>query len=124
MKNKIFLKDLFFLGIVGIYPHEKQNKQPILVDLEIEIDSFREAIEKDEIKCSVDYDEIYQVVKTTIKSNHFNLIETLANEIVVNCFQLNEKIVNIKIKMTKPNAIAATKNLGIEINLNRQEIKQ
>lgn len=124
MKNKIFLKDLSFLGIIGVYPHERENKQSILVDLELEIDSFEEAIQFDNISNSLDYSEVYRIVEATIESSSFNLLETLANKIILNCFQLDKKVINIKIKITKPNAIAATKNLGIEINLNRQEIKQ
>lgn len=123
MKNKIFLKDLSFLAIVGIYPHEKEKRQSILVDLELEIDSFHGAIEKDEIHYSVDYEKIYQTVNKTVVDRNFNLLETLAYQVVLNCFKISEKIDKIKIKVTKPNAITATKNLGIKIILKRGEVK-
>jgi dihydroneopterin aldolase len=108
-RDKIILSNARFSALVGILDHEKENTQDIFIDLEIGTDT-REAGFSDTIDDALDYSLIHRELETIIKSRHFNLIESIAEEVsamILGTFNADSVLVRVK----KPEAM---KHLGVE----------
>ena len=65
--------------IVGIYEHERNARQPVIVDVEIDYD-FAAAAASDAITDAVDYDGVARAITELAERRGFQLIETMAEE--------------------------------------------
>tara|TARA_B100000575_G_C22578204_1_gene364900 strand:+ start:102 stop:470 length:369 start_codon:yes stop_codon:yes gene_type:complete len=103
-------------GKHGIYDYEKQNYQEILVDIHINISDFSE----DDIKKTLNYEEIVNLVLNTVNTKSFDLIETLAKNIseqIVFKYEKSEAVIQeIKVIVHKPDTILKDKTDGISVS--------
>ena len=77
----------------------------------------------DEMKDSISYADIAEVVVKTATTNTFNLLERLAGEILKNIFTEFSQIENIKLKINKP-AVPVRHHFekcGVEVKISREE---
>lgn len=111
--DTIFIKKLQVDAIIGVYPVERKNKQPLIVDIEMSYDT-RQAIASDNIKYALDYHKICIEMIEYISSSSFQLIETLA-ESVAQKILLDRNVASVKITLTKPKALKQTDSVGISI---------
>lgn len=81
--DRIHLIDLRFAARIGVHDHEQGRQQAMAVDIEIELPP-RMRID-DRIASAVDYGRFRQAVLELAASRHFNLLETLAEEIARAC---------------------------------------
>ncbi len=112
--DKIFIKNIKTKAIIGIYDFEKKHPQKIIISLEMGTD-IRKASKKDDIKYALDYDEISKFIDSFVQKSNYELIETLAENIVKQLFYKYELIQDIKLKLEKPKAISYTKQVGVKI---------
>jgi len=102
----ITIEDLKFQTIIGILDFERKNKQDVIINVEITY-SF-----KDEF---INYAEVAELIKTTMKSKKFLLIEdALLNlsQILKENFSTIEKLY---LKITKPSILPDCKVSVAEI---------
>ena len=78
--DKILIKNLYAHGIIGIYPHERQTPQDILINIMVYTDTSR-AAQTDDISDCVDYDALSKKVKAHAESAARLTVEALANDI-------------------------------------------
>ena len=100
MLKKILIEDLTCTASVGVYENEKLNKQKIIINLEILLVN-KIKTHTDNLNDVADYGKFRRIVLDIINSRHFNLIETLADNLIKKIETL-EKVENIKLKITKP----------------------
>ncbi|NLT96109.1 MAG: dihydroneopterin aldolase [Clostridia bacterium] len=101
--DKITLKNLVFFGHHGVLDEEKTLGQKFYVDLELFLD-LKQAGISDNLEETVNYADVYQLVKKLVTEFRFNLIEALA-ESIANRILLNfEKIQEVKVAIRKPEA--------------------
>ena len=111
--RRVFVTGLELIGSVGIYEHEKRYEQRLIVSLELLVEDRYDGA-SDQIAHVYDYDAAIGAVKATIASQHFNLIETIAERIARAC--LNDPVVTaVKVRVEKPDVLPACKAVGIEI---------
>lgn len=111
--DKIFIHGLEILVLIGIHPHERTQKQSILLDLELGVD-IGLASTSDSIAQTVDYDSLIHQVKTYASDTAFLLIESLAEHIAQ--FILKKfNVLWLRLCLTKPNAAVNVKKIGIII---------
>jgi len=113
--DKIFLSGLKFWGLHGVLKEEQVLGQPFGVDLELRLDLLP-AGEADDLKLTVNYAKVYQVVKTIVEEHRYNLIEALAESIastLLEKFSLEEVLVRVN----KPHAPipGLFENVAVEI---------
>ncbi len=98
--DKIFLNDLKIDTIIGIYDWERQTQQTLRFDLEMDWD-IRPAAASDDIADTLDYGAIAQTIVQFVEHSHYQLIETLAEEL---CALLLSRypIPKLKLTLTKP----------------------
>jgi len=100
MLKKILIENLTCNASVGVYENEKLNKQKIIINLEIVLVNNMKT-HTDNINDVADYGNFRRLVLDIVNSKHFNLIETLANNLIKK-IETFEKVKNIKLKITKP----------------------
>tara|TARA_B100000579_G_C22127967_1_gene530658 strand:- start:104 stop:472 length:369 start_codon:yes stop_codon:yes gene_type:complete len=103
-------------GKHGIYDHEKQNDQKFLVDVHINISDFSE----DDIDKTLNYEEIVDLVIKIVKTESYDLIETLAKyiseQIVFKYAKTEATLQEIKITVYKPDTILKDRTEGISVS--------
>ena len=101
MGDKIILKDIKLECNLGVTQEEKQDTQPISIDLEISVD-ISKASQTDNIEDTINYSEIQKQIKQVVENNEFNLIEKLANDVAIQLLKENTiKKVKINVKKLK-----------------------
>ena len=73
----IRLEGLRLDASIGIYPHELAARQPLEIDLQLAIDGTLVA-RSDDIRHTVDYDQIVQCLEALLATRHFHLLEHLS----------------------------------------------
>ena len=105
MRARLFLSGIRADGHHGARPGEKDEPQPFVVDLDLDVDVVR-----DEIDATADYRGITDAVRAVIEDGSFDLIEAMADAVADACLAF-DPIVRATVVVHKPNA--ATR-LGID----------
>lgn len=98
--DKVFLNDLKIDTIIGIYEWERNIKQTLQFDLEMDWD-IRPAAASEDINDALDYDAMSKTIVRFVEQSSYQLIETLAEDL---CQLLIKEfsIPKIKLTLTKP----------------------
>lgn len=113
MKDIIFIHQLKVETIIGIFPWEREQKQPVIIDLEITTNIRPAAVSKS-IKDTIDYAQVAARVTDFVSNSQFQLLETLAEAIAQLLFT-EFKITWLKLQLAKPLAVANAKQTGVII---------
>ena len=112
-KRKVIINDLTLLISVGIHDFEKIKKQEVRFNIDIEINPSLFPSEK-RLNSIVNYEIIIKSIIKITKNKHYELLETLAEDIFFELFK-NININKIKLKIEKTQIIKNTSSVGIEI---------
>ena len=112
-KRKVIITDLIFNTLIGIHNFEKEKEQQIKFNVEIDVNPLLKAAEND-LNSIINYESIINKIKLITQKKHYNLLETLAEDIFSDLF-LNKNIIKIKLRIEKPEIIKNTSSVGIEI---------
>ena len=111
--DKVFINNLQVETIIGIFDWEREVRQVVSIDLEMEFDN-KKAAKSDDIKDALDYKKIGKRISHYVKKSKFKLVERLAEQIaklVLKEFPVSNLIVSV----TKPGALRGSKSVGITI---------
>jgi 7,8-dihydroneopterin aldolase/epimerase/oxygenase len=115
MHDVIRIEGIDLQAFVGIYPHEHEMRQPLVIDLALYL-SLREAGLKEDIAKTLDYDDVVQLTQTTVQERHYKLVETLAETIATRLKDaFAPKLEKIRVRVTKPRAVFQARRVQIEI---------
>tara|TARA_B110000259_G_scaffold29927_1_gene32326 strand:- start:281 stop:691 length:411 start_codon:yes stop_codon:yes gene_type:complete len=117
-KRKVIITDLVFNTLIGIHDFEKKKEQQIKFNIEIDINPLLKGAEND-LDSIVNYENVIKKIKLITQKKHYNLLETLAEEIFSNLF-VSKNIIKIKLRIEKPEIIKNTSSVGIEITKKRK----
>ena len=107
----IKIENLKLRTIVGIYDWEKEKKQDVIINIEMEFDGTR-AIETDDIEDTIDYKTITKQIIGMVESNEFNLIEKIAGD-AIKIVMENEKVERASVRVDKPGALRFTDTVSV-----------
>ena len=112
-KRKVLISDLTLLMSIGIHDFEKIKKQEVKFNINIDINPLLAPIEN-KLNSIINYETVVKDVTRLTKNKHFELLETLAEDIFFILFK-NTNIKQIKLKIEKTQIIKNTSSVGIEI---------
>lgn len=112
-KDRVLIEGLTTLTTIGVYEWEKTIKQKLILDLEMAWDN-QPAAEHDDVALCLDYFKVSQAVTDFITSTAFELIESVAERVAQLIIQ-QFAVKWIKIKVSKPSAIANATNVAVVI---------
>ena len=117
-KNTIKLENLTFFAFHGLNEEEIKDGQDFILNVDI---SYNLANSCDSIDSTIDYIDLYKIVKSSFSEKRFNLLESLANKLIVDIKSRYESICYIKISIRKPSiSIGSNKDF---INVETEYIK-
>ena len=117
MSDKVLIKDLLIRGIIGIHDWEREKKQDILINVEMEADC-RPAGLSDDFQDAVDYRAVAKAIIALVESSSFFLVEKMAEEIAAICLE-NPKVEVARVRVEKPGAVRFSRSVGIEVERRR-----
>lgn len=107
----IFLHDFKIKTLIGIYPWEKKVAQTIELNLEIALPTSRACL-TDNLEDALDYSLIIQRINDTLASQHFGLLEALAEHVAqIILTEFNSPWV--KVSVAKLGIIRGIRKLGV-----------
>lgn len=111
--DRVFIEELTVFAQIGVYDWEQQIKQKLVFDLEMAWDC-KKAAETDDVAYCLNYAEVSQVIIDYVESKSFLLIERVAYE-VADLLESRYQLQGLKIKLSKPKAVAQARNVGVLI---------
>ncbi|MDT8410707.1 MAG: dihydroneopterin aldolase [Wenzhouxiangellaceae bacterium] len=116
--DRIFIQELEIETVVGIYDWEREIRQKIVLNVEMNGDVARAAL-SDSIDDTLNYKAVAKRLITFVGNSEFFLVETLAER----CAQilLQEFDVDwVRLKLEKPGAVTGSKSVGVIIERGRK----
>ena len=111
--DKVLIKNLQVETIIGIFNWEREVRQVVSIDLEMEFDN-KVAAKSDDIEDALDYKKIGKRVSSYVERSEFKLVERLAEQIAK--LVLKEfPVASLKVSVTKPGALRGSESVGISI---------
>lgn len=103
--SRLFLSGIAADGRHGARPGEKDEPQPFVVDLDLEVD-----VAEDVIDATADYRGITEAVRSIVEEGSFDLIESMAHAIAERVLSMPH-VTRVTALVHKPNAAL---RLGID----------
>ena len=119
MTDRVFIENLTIETVIGIFDWERDIKQAVSIDLEMDYD-IRQAAGTDSIEDTLDYKAVAKRLIRFVEQSEFQLVETLAErcaEIVLSEFPVER----LKLKLSKPGAVRGSSAVGVIIERERSE---
>lgn len=116
--DSINLTGMEFFGYHGALPEENRLGQRFIVDLMMELD-LREAGAKDSLEDTVNYAEVYAVIRGIVEGQPFKTLEALAENIAVTLRREYGKIVKLTVTVHKPGAPIAGIFRDVSVTIRR-----
>lgn len=109
--DKIFIHALKTEAIIGIFDWERQVRQTVLVDIEMQVD-VRKAALSDSIDDTLNYKRVSKRVLAFIEASRYHLVETLTEQVAM--LVLAEfGVAWVRVALSKPGAIRTSRDVGI-----------
>ena len=111
--DKVFIKDLEVEAAIGVYDWEREVRQLISINLEMNFNT-KKAGRSDRIDDALNYKNISKCIIELTESSKSKLIESLAQKIaktVLSEFPVSSVIVTVE----KPGALRGSKSVGVTI---------
>lgn len=100
---------------IGIHDHERAERQPLAISLSIQVAENDEA---DNIKKTLDYDQVYHFLKGLEEVDHFDLQETVCRKILDFVLEL-EGVQSVKVSTGKTDIYPDTDFVGLTMEAAR-----
>ena len=111
--DRVFIENLTVETVIGIFDWEREIRQAVSLDLEMEFD-IRQAAATDAIADTLDYKAVAKRLIRFVERSEFQLVETLAEKcaaIVLAEFPVE----HLKLKLSKPGAVRGSSAVGVII---------
>ena len=113
MADTVFLRGLEVECVIGVFDWERERKQKVVIDLDMDWD-IRPAARDDDLEKAVDWKAVTKAVLDLVGPSTFELVETLAERIagmVISEFG----VPRIRVRVQKPGAVRYSSTVGVEI---------
>ncbi len=116
--DRIHIRDLALRCIIGIQPHERNQRQDVTINITLEAD-LRPAGQSDNIDDTVNYKTIKRNVVDLVESSSFLLVERLAEQIAQVCLG-QRGVQRATVTVDKPGALRFARSVAVEITRERE----
>jgi dihydroneopterin aldolase len=115
--DRIFIENLTVETVIGIFDWEREIRQAVSLDLEMDFD-IRAAASSDSIADTLDYKAVSKRLIQFIELSQFRLVEALAERcaaIVLEEFPVSR----LTLRLRKPGAVRGSSAVGVIIERSR-----
>jgi dihydroneopterin aldolase len=114
--RRIFLRNYSVEASIGIHPGEKEARQRLLINVDLFLNSA--AVSDDEIGQVLDYDFLRSGISALVRARHYNLQETLCQDIVALCLE-QPQVKSVRVSTEKPDIYPDCDGVGCEISVDK-----
>ena len=111
--DTLFINDLIIPCILGVFDYERTDKQNVIINIELSIDT-KKAAKTDDVNDTVSYHDIANQIYDMVSNSQFSLLEKLAQAVADSCLQ-DKRVAQVKVHIEKPKALKQAKSSAIEI---------
>jgi len=113
--DRILVSGLREMGVHGVLPEEQQREQPFGVDIELIVD-LAAAGASDALADTVDYGALCDAVSRVVATEHYQLLERLAERIAEIC-RADARVqgVVVEVRKLEPPVRARVDHVGVRI---------
>ena len=111
-RTRVFIEALEFEASIGILDHEAAARQPLIVDVTLELEGS--PWETGRLETTVDYRDVVLRAEDIIGRGHIRLVEDFAEDLAAACLELPH-VGAVTVRAVKPDAVAAARAAGVEI---------
>lgn len=106
MTDRIALNNMTFQGRHGVLEEERALPQPFEVDVELVLDLAPAGV-SDDLRDTVDYREVFAIVRDTIEGPSRQLIEALAETVAARLLTgfAGSGVAEVVVRVRKPNVV-------------------
>ena len=119
MNDQIQIRDLLVRAIIGIYGDERVNRQDVIINLTLTVDT-RPAAQSDDIADAVNYRAVTKQVIEYVESSECLLVERLADAVARICLE-DARVEAVEVSIDKPGALRFAKAVGVTIFRTRED---
>ena len=101
--DAVIIKDFTLYAYHGVNPEEKENGQRFVISCDMELTDMKGA-ENDSLEDTVNYAEIYGLIKDKTENARYDLIERLADDLAVSVLSASPLIGKVTVRVSKPDA--------------------
>lgn len=107
----VFVTGLRLEAFIGVHEHEKQQRQPLIVHVEIDV----AAAGWRALSQTLDYERIMGHARALTDAGHIGLVESFAERLAVACLA-EPRALRVRVRVEKPQALAPhAAGAGVEI---------
>lgn len=110
----IYVRGLQIEASIGVYPHEHEHKQPVIIDIELDMGDMP-APSDDRLHETLDYGIVAEKAQEIALEDHVQLVETLADKIATWALKADDRVAGCKVSIAKPQALLEANAAGVEI---------
>lgn len=109
----VFIEQLSLITTIGVYDWEQTIEQKLVFDIEMGWDN-RKSAKSDDVNDCLSYADISETVIAHVEGQRFALVERVAEE-VADLLLSKFNSPWVRIKLSKPGAVARAANVGVII---------
>ncbi|HAS1025766.1 bifunctional dihydroneopterin aldolase/7,8-dihydroneopterin epimerase [Enterobacter cloacae] len=109
----VFIEQLSVITTIGVYDWEQTIEQKLVFDIEMGWDN-RKSAKSDDVNDCLSYADISETVIAHVEGQRFALVERVAEE-VAELLLTKFNSPWVRIKLSKPGAVARAANVGVVI---------
>ncbi|EAA8370589.1 bifunctional dihydroneopterin aldolase/7,8-dihydroneopterin epimerase [Salmonella enterica] len=109
----VFIEQLSVITTIGVYDWEQTIEQKLLFDIDMAWDN-RKSAKSDDVADCLSYADIVDAVISHVEAGRFALVERVAEE-VADLLLSRFNSPWVRIKLSKPGAVARAANVGVII---------
>lgn len=117
--DKIHIRDLVLRCIIGINPHERDQRQDVVINITMHAD-LRQAGRSDNIDDTVNYKTIKRKVVDLVENSSCLLVEHLAQQIADTCL-VDQRVQRVEVTLDKPGALRYARSVAVQIMRERSD---
>ncbi len=114
--DRIHIRDLLVRCIIGVFDHERTEKQDIVLNITMHTDLSR-AGRSDDLRDTIDYKAVKKDVLHAVESSEFQLVERLAERVAE--IVLGHGVSRVDVTVDKPGALRFARSVAVEITRTR-----
>ena len=118
--DRIHIRDLLLRTILGVTPEERKDRQDVLINLILYLDT-RPAGLSDDIRDAVNYRSVTKRVIQHVESSEYFLVEALA-ESIARLILTEFPVPRVRVCVEKPGALRFARSVGVEIERTQEDV--